>query len=367
VQAEINIKPIALADRNLLVAVVRDIGERIKAEEALRESEAKFRVLTEMTASAIMILQDGRVRYANPAVEKISGYTLAEMLAMSRLEATSIIDPASILKLNLVQFLRKDSRSYHRYEIRLRAKDGRKKWVDVSTGVIDYNGRPAFLATGFDITERKLAEDRLQASLCEKELLLKEVHHRVKNNLQVVSSMLNLQAQNASDPAMARSLQESQGRVRSMALIHERLYKSGDLARINFEEYVRNLTAYLMRSYSKPGEHIDLRLDTSDIPLSIDTAIPCGLIINELVSNALKYAFPGSRQGTITVAIRKEDGHYTLFVSDDGVGMPANMDFRNHSSLGLQLVNTLVGQLDGSITLNTEKGTAFTIRFPGEP
>jgi two-component sensor histidine kinase len=223
------------------------------------------------------------------------------------------------------------------------------------------------LHVALDITERKQAEEKLRESLHEKEVLLKEVHHRVKNNLQVVSSMLSLQSMNASDPAMIRQLQESQDRVRSMALIHEKLYRSGDLARINFEEYVRSLTAYLVRTYSRQGQRIELRLDVSDIPLGIDHAIPCGLIINELVSNALKYAFPADRAGTITVSIRQGGGRYTLFVGDDGVGMPVQVDYRNHSSLGLQLVNTLVSQLEGNITMSTEKGTAFTIQFPAEP
>jgi two-component sensor histidine kinase len=176
--------------------------------------------------------------------------------------------------------------------------------------------------------------------------------------------MLNLQATNIQDPAVADIFRESQDRVRSMALIHERLYKSGDLSRINFGEYVRNLTAYLVRSYGVRGNPVGLEIDVSDILLSIDVAIPCGLIINELVSNALKYAFQDGRRGTIKVSIRKEGKEYTLCVADDGVGMPADVDYRNHSSLGLQLVNTLVAQLDGDIALDAVKGTAFTIRFP---
>jgi PAS domain S-box-containing protein len=363
VRAEINLRRIALIDRNLLVAVVRDIGERMRANEALRESEAKFRALAESTASAIVIVQDERVKYANPAVEKIVGYTADEIVAMSPIEAASVIDPASFLQLNLIRFRRKGSRDYHRYEIRLKARDGQKRWVDVTTGMITFNGRPAFLATGFEITERKLAEKRLRASLHEKDVLLKEVHHRVKNNLQVVTSMLNLQSMKTTDPAVLEMFKESQDRVRSMALIHEKLYKSDDLSRISFNEYVRNLTAYLAQSYGVNPETVRLDIDSGDILLSIDRAIPCGLIVNELVSNALKYAFPGDRAGNITVSMHREGGEYTLTVGDDGVGLPSHVDYRNTASLGLQLVNLLVTQLDGDLTMNAENGTVFSIRF----
>ncbi|MGA9140199.1 MAG: PAS domain S-box protein [Methanocella sp.] len=360
---EINLKNVTIADRNLLLAVIRDIGERICAEEALQESEAKFRVLTETTASAIVILQDNKVKYANPAVEKIVGYTCEELFAMNAIEAASVIDPASFLMLNLARFRRKGSDINLRYEIRLRARNGEKKWVDVTTGMIDYGGRPAFLATGFEITERKLAEKRLRASLHEKDVLLKEVHHRVKNNLQVVTSMLSLQSMKITDPAVLDMFKESQDRVRSMALIHEKLYKSDDLSRISFGEYVRNLTTYLVQSYGVNPETIRLDIDSGDILLSIDRAIPCGLIVNELVSNALKYAFPGGRTGNITVSMHREGGEYTLAVGDNGIGLPPHVDYRNTSSLGLQLVNLLVNQLDGDLALSGDNGTVFSIRF----
>jgi two-component sensor histidine kinase len=221
-----------------------------------------------------------------------------------------------------------------------------------------------------EIAERKRAEQQIQISLQEKEVLLKEIHHRVKNNLQVVSSLLNLQSNQAQDPTCLEVLRDSQNRVRSMALIHEKIYQSQDLARVDLAEYLHSLTAYLFHSYQASARAITLQVDVSPhVCLGIDQAIPCGLIVNELVSNALKHAFPAGRPGQVRVELgREEAGRLRLTVGDDGVGFPAGLDFRNTESLGLQLVMTLAGQLDGSIELASPGsppggGTAFCITF----
>ncbi len=215
-----------------------------------------------------------------------------------------------------------------------------------------------------EVAERKRVEQQMMSSLQEKEVLLKEIHHRVKNNLQVISSLLSLQSENISDRDPARTFRESQDRVRSMALIHEKLYQSRDISHVDFAEYVRSLAAYLARSYVT-GPGIRLVVDIDGIALDIDKAIPCGLIINELVSNSLKYAFPEGRQGEVRIALSRNGDGYTLLVADSGAGLPPGLDFRNTPSLGLQLVNTLVGQLEGTIELTRGSGTAFTITFNG--
>ena len=210
--------------------------------------------------------------------------------------------------------------------------------------------------------ELKRSNEALSTSLHEKEVLLKEIHHRVKNNLQIISSILSLQSGSACSESQATLLRESQDRIRSMALVHEKLYRSRDLSRINFGEYVRNLTASLAHSYiASPA--IRIRVDIRDVFLDIDMAIPCGLIINELVSNSFKYAFRDGRAGEVYISLSGNGQTYTLVVSDDGVGLPPGMDFRNTPSLGLQLVNTLVSQLEGTIELDLEKGTSFKITF----
>jgi two-component sensor histidine kinase len=215
-----------------------------------------------------------------------------------------------------------------------------------------------------EISERQRAEKRLQASLQEKEILVKEIHHRVKNNLQVISSLLYLQSKQVVEPETLAMFIDSQNRVRSMALVHEQLYQTEDLTRVNMAEYVRRLSSFLFRSYGLSADRIRLRIDVAEMPLGVNVAVPCGMIINELLSNTLKHAFPGSRRGAIYIGFSTSSkDRYTLIVWDNGIGLPAELDFRQTRSLGLQLVNTLVEQLDGTIELDTSGGTRFQILF----
>jgi two-component sensor histidine kinase/GAF domain-containing protein len=214
-----------------------------------------------------------------------------------------------------------------------------------------------------EIAERKRAEEKIQASLREKEVLLKEIHHRVKNNMQVISSILNLQSKHIEDEQTLKMFRNGQGRIRSMALVHEKLYESEDLAKIDFGEYIRSTTSYLF-SLHRISEAVRLNIDIEDIFLDINTAIPCGLIINELVSNALKYAFPDGREGEIRVGLYSDkDGKFALIIKDNGIGFPKDMDFRNTGSLGMQLVIMLTEQIEGTVELDRSEGTAFTITF----
>jgi two-component sensor histidine kinase len=210
---------------------------------------------------------------------------------------------------------------------------------------------------------RKRAEGQIRTALQEKEVLLKEIHHRVKNNLQIISSLLDLQSDYIEDEQTRQLFQESRNRVKSMALIHERLYRAQDLAKVDFAEYIQSLARDVFRSYRTHATGIALRVNVEDVFLGVDTAIPCGLMINELVSNALKYAFPDGRGGEICVELFSDNGQFTLAVRDNGVGFPKDLDFRNTESLGLKLVVTLVKQLKGTIALHRDGGTAFEIKF----
>ena len=221
-----------------------------------------------------------------------------------------------------------------------------------------------FIITAADITERKEAEDQLRLSLQEKEVLLKEIHHRVKNNMQVISSLLDLQSAQITDPLVRAPFLDSQNRIKSMALIHERLYQSPDLARIDFTNYLQLLVPRLFDSYQTTDQQVSLKIQAEEVSLEVSQAIPCGLIINELVANALKHAFPKGRQGELCLRLEKSpDEEILLVVEDNGVGLPEGVDLGHSSTLGLQLVQVLTRQLKGSVAVHRSAGTRFELRF----
>lgn len=215
--------------------------------------------------------------------------------------------------------------------------------------------------------EKSLLLEKIRSSLAEKEILLKEIHHRVKNNLQVISSLLNLQAGYLQDSQSIETFQELQNRIYSMSLIHEKLYLSDDLAWIDFAEYVPDLAMNLFHTYEVNSELIRVKFDIPSILLGIDYAVPCGLIINELFSNALKYAFPENRTGEICVSLQTQNDMLALIISDNGIGFPENVDYQNTESLGMQLVITLVQQIKGTVHLTRNHGSKFTIHFARLP
>jgi len=255
-----------------------------------------------------------------------------------------------------------------RAECRFLTKDDQVVWVHGEARLIpDEFGQPVLLqGVAFDITESKRAEEIVKHSLREKELLLKEIHHRVKNNLQITSSLLRLQAGKIADASVRQLLRESQDRIRSMALVHDMLYRSQDLARVDFPEYVRTLVVQLFRSYNASGRIRNV-VELEGIVFGVDLAVPCGLIINELVANALKHAFPGERRGEVRVRMTAAQDRYRLSVHDDGVGLPAGLDFLHTETLGLQLVRMLTEQIGGQFRLDPSTGAGFVVEFPAQP
>jgi len=211
---------------------------------------------------------------------------------------------------------------------------------------------------------QKNAEEQIRESLREKESLLQEINHRVKNNLQIISIPLKLQSRDISDERVLRSFQTGQDRIGAMAMVHEKLYQSDDLARIDFEEYLRSLTSSLMNSYGLTSRNIALEIDAENVLLGVDTVIPCGVIVNELVSNSLKHAFPDDRDGKIGVSFYEDNGQYKMVFMDDGVGMPGLLNLSCPSTLGLTIVNALIGQLKGTMVLDTGGGCKISITFP---
>jgi two-component sensor histidine kinase len=215
----------------------------------------------------------------------------------------------------------------------------------------------------YDNTERKEIDRKIRDSLKEKEVLLQEVHHRVKNNLQVISSILNLQTSYVDDPKTLEILRESQQRIKSMSFIHETIYRTADFSRLEFMDYIKTIASNLIQSYRTGTLALEFRPEMESVGLNLDQAIPCGLIINELVSNALKYAYKGRKKGVLTVVLREENDDVILAVKDDGVGLPADFAFEKNNSLGIQLVYALLDQLDATVKVNQSNGTEFFIRF----
>lgn len=323
--------------------------------------QAKFEAVVERAGDGIITADEwGRVETFNAAAERMFGYSADDITGESvgRLLVAEARDRGERPDVRL------DESIGSRREADGRRKDGSVFPVELNVGEVNFAERRIFTLILHDITERKREEDKVRSSLREKEILLKEIHHRVKNNLQIISSLLNLQSAHIRDPRALEVFKEGQGRVRSMALIHEKLYQSEDLARVDFSEYIRNLAAYLFRSYEVHAGAVALGVEAEDVLLGVDTAIPCGLIINELVSNSLKHAFPGGGVGSINIRLRPADaGRLTLTVADDGVGLPDGFDVSRTSSLGLQLVNTLARQLGGEVLVGCGAGAEFSITF----
>ncbi|MBL1176982.1 PAS domain S-box protein [Pantanalinema sp. GBBB05] len=347
------------------IAQVQDISDRKQAEQAL-ELQA---VITRNIAEGICLIraEDGIIVYANPKFEQMFGYAPNELTGKS----TSIVhyaDATSQAETTTQTLIHQVTQSGEvTYEVHTIKKDGTPFWCRATTSIFahpDYGD--VLVAVQQDITERKQVEEKIRASLKEKEVLLKEIHHRVKNNLQIVDGLLKMQSRRTQDPQVSAVLRDSQSRIASIALVHEKLYRSADLANIDFAQYVRELTSHLLESYNVDARSIHLHTQVAGVFFDIEIAIPCGLIINELVSNALKYAFPESQLGDIWIELQSnQDQTWTLRVRDNGVGVPPGFDINNTRSLGMTLVQGLVEQLEGSLSIESTQGSDFSIVFPG--
>ncbi|MBW4576675.1 MAG: PAS domain S-box protein [Aphanothece sp. CMT-3BRIN-NPC111] len=347
--------------------IIRDISEQKAAELALRQSQA-FLAESQKVARVGCWGFDLATQVVTWSEElfRIFGLepSFTPLAYKDYLDKVHPDDVGAIAK--AVEVAIAEGKSYE-LDQRIVLPDGSSKYVSAQ-GLPIFNAEGQLIklfGTVLDITERKQAEDNLKASLQEKETLLKEIHHRVKNNLQIISSLLRLQSKHIRDADVLELFQESQNRVRTMALIHEKLYQSGNLAKIDFIEYIQTLVQELSRSYGASRQAIAFKLTIEKVHLEVDIAIPCGLIINELVSNSLKYAFKDCQTGEIDISLvqHSESHRFILTIGDNGVGLPQNLDFRKTQSLGLQLVCRLTKQLGGSINLTHRQGTAFQIIF----
>jgi len=354
-----------VSGKDEVLVIARDITEHKQAEQALRESEERYRRLVELSPDAIVVVSEGKIVFANPAEATLMGASSPEeLIGKSAIELLHPEDRATVEE--RLRRIDEEGDAPHVNQGKIVRLDGQVRDIEAAGAPIIYQGKKAVQIICRDITERKRAEEQITASLKEKEVLLREIHHRVKNNLQIISSLLNLQSRFIEDKEALEIFSESQNRVRSLALIHEKLYRSQDLARIDFGEYLRSLADNLLRSYGVDSNVITVKINADAVSLDIDTAIPCALIVNELVSNSLKHAFPAGKEGEIGIDFRVDnDNKFLLAVSDNGVGLPRDFDFQNTESFGLQLVSSLVSdQLEGTIELHSSSGGAeFKMEF----
>ncbi len=398
--------PFTAAEKDVLLSIARQIGTALaktSSELALRESENRYRTMTEQSLVGVQIIKDGRLLFVNEGWTEITGYTRHEIESWTDRDFIRIIHPDDqqffMEHLQNEQALTAGDRKV--YDCRFIAQSGATKWVALHVRAVNFADGPATMAIIVDITNRKLAEQALAAAnqrlksreeqlrainqeLCaandqlkssernlmaanrDKEILLKEIHHRVKNNLQVISSLLKLQIAHVDDIQARQVIRECQNRIKSIAIVHEKLYQAPNLAEINVGEYIQSLTKHLFRTFLVDPESISIEIDAGDVALGIDKAIPCSLLINELVSNSLKYAFARTKAGAISIKLQAAGAKYILEVADSGCGIPDGIDFRNTATLGMQLVMTFVAQLGGAITLDKSHGTRFIITFTDE-
>lgn len=354
------------ADKGFMSSsITRDVTERKQAEVALKESEENFRAIAENASEGILIAVGKGIHvYANQMAAETTGYTIEELVGKN---IGDLAHPDEINRLMERYKVRITGKPVPpTYETRIVRKDDKVVPIEFTAAKTVWKGQSADMVIIRDISQRKKAEKDLKQSLEEKEMLLREIHHRVKNNLMIISSLLNLQSKYIKDKEALDIFKESQSRARSMAIIHERLYQSTDLKRIDFGDYIRTLTMELFRTYRGDPDRVKMNMDVENLEIDINTTVPLGLIVNELVSNSLKHAFPDGKKGEINVYFHKIDDEFILKVCDNGVGVPGDLDFRNTDSLGLQIVNSLAGQIDATIELDTSKGTDFEIRFKEE-
>jgi PAS domain S-box-containing protein len=354
---EIGLNPFEFQGQTLVLAAIVDITERHKATEMMS--------LAVEAAPNGMIMTDasGKITLVNQFAEQLFGYARRELIGQN----ISVLVPDKYQGEHpdlVVGYCRRPvARAMgHGRDLYGRCKDGTEIAVEIALNPINTLQGPMVLASIVDISERKKHEESLLSALKEKEILLTEIHHRVKNNLQIIDSLLGMQADGIESDSVIAALKESQGRIKSMALIHQTLYQSTDLSQVNMSDVVMKIAESLMMSYS----HSNIAMDLDSINLPLDISIPLGLIVNELVSNALKHAYPNGENGEVRITLQKQAaGGVKLSVQDDGIGLEDGFDIEASATLGLSLVSALTGQISGELAINPQKPTAFNVEFKG--
>jgi PAS domain S-box-containing protein len=339
------------------------LEEQVKIRtKQLQESQDELRNIFDNAHDAILLINPDteEIYEANSRACEIYGFNPGRFIGMSIRDISANPEEG---KKKIIETLK--SSNHTSFETVQYRGDGSPMYLEINASVTNYRGERVILSVNRDITPRKLAELKIKNSLKEKEILLKEIHHRVKNNLQIISSLLDLQLETTKDRETIDLLQDSKSRIHSMAMVHENLYQSKDLAQINIYDYVRDIVEYFFNIYGSSLSQVHYEIEIPELFILMDSAVPLGLILTELISNALKYAFPDDRDGRINISMTPEPpNHLTVIFSDNGIGLPPNLDIRQVETLGLQLVNLLTRQLNGNLTVDEKNGTSFKIIFP---
>ena len=372
---DVTIFPIKNSSGKVTNAVIQNnnITERKRVEQALNDERNFINAILDNAAIVVNVLdREGRFVLVNKHFEQVTGYSASELEGRFIWDTTLPEDEAQRLKPYFEEIWEGDFPKVINNHVLTRDGDIVPfEWIN--TIIPDNEGKPRYsLGIGLGLTQRQRMEEQLRASLAEKEILLREVHHRVKNNLEVINSLAEMQTRKINDPQAIGSLRQLQERIRTIALVHENLYRSKNLAEIRAQPYLEKLTNNLFQAFGWPK--LELKAQAEDMIIPLDQAVPFGLIVTELVTNSLKHAFPlqvdkqtsdpAEAKHQILVTLRSEGDQNILDVSDNGVGLPANLDWRNVHSLGLRLVNRLSAQLHGSVEVFMDHGTTFRVTFP---
>jgi two-component system CheB/CheR fusion protein len=366
IQTDLVANRYAVGGQQIVQVNIRDTTQRNQAVRDLRQSEERFRLFVDSVRDYALFQMDlnGRIVSWNPGAERLLGYAESEILGQPSARVYTPEDVANDEHIREIETARvKGFAEDERWHMR---KDGSRFFASgVLTSVRDEAGRlRGFAKVMRDITEKKRAEEQLRTSLREKEVLLKEIHHRVKNNLQIIASLLNLQTEYIGDRKIRAMLEEMYSRVRSIAAIHELLYGAPDLSRIDFSRYLEALAKDVASVFSGSPTGVHIKVNSSSVWLEITQAVPCGLIVNELLTNSLKHAFRGTDSGSVQISFQRSDKQCVLEVSDDGIGLPDQLEIQSANSMGFQLLVLLVEQLKGSVEVDRSSGTRFVVTFP---